>query len=183
MSHQVGSVRRAGVFCYVCCWFGSGVCLASVVLAFVSLFCGIVTYRIELDSGDLAVALEGGTLSFWRQFPDSEPPNSLAFEVGFNTYSNRGVINSLKDWSESPWIPTSESMIGWKSIRVPLWNLLALAAITTFVAWRSKRGRSHVGFCSCGYDLTGNVSGRCPECGVFLNPRHHASKKAAPPHA
>ncbi|HQL54004.1 MAG TPA: hypothetical protein PLQ87_04795, partial [Phycisphaerae bacterium] len=33
-------------------------------------------------------------------------------------------------------------------------------------AWRARR-LHRVGVCrKCGYDLTGNMSGRCPECGA-----------------
>lgn len=31
------------------------------------------------------------------------------------------------------------------------------------------RRRPRPGYCYCGYDLTGNVSGRCPECGVAVS--------------
>src|SRR5262249_37714200 len=34
-----------------------------------------------------------------------------------------------------------------------------------FIVWRLDR-RPPPGHCNCGYDLTGNVSGRCPECGM-----------------
>lgn len=41
------------------------------------------------------------------------------------------------------------------------WPVLAALG----VAWRPRRPRS--GHCAgCGYDLTGNESGRCPECGI-----------------
>ncbi len=52
---------------------------------------------------------------------------------------------------------------------VPLWVPLVVAAVLTLLAWRWKR-RTPPGTCrSCGYDLTGNVSGRCPECGTPTN--------------
>ena len=39
-----------------------------------------------------------------------------------------------------------------------------------FVACVIGLGKHHVvGKCRCGYDLTGNVSGRCPECGEVCN--------------
>lgn len=38
--------------------------------------------------------------------------------------------------------------------------------IATLIVWRSGRKRVKLGHCQCGYDLTGNVSGRCPECGT-----------------
>jgi hypothetical protein len=49
---------------------------------------------------------------------------------------------------------------------VPLWLPLLIIAIPTgFLWWRDCRRRSP-GHCQqCGYNLTGNVSGRCPECG------------------
>ena len=48
---------------------------------------------------------------------------------------------------------------------VPLWLLFALAAIPTVILWRRDRRRIAAGHCrQCGYNLTGNESGKCPEC-------------------
>ncbi len=58
-------------------------------------------------------------------------------------------------------------------VRIPLWMLLLLFAtypvvVTTrsrFVRWRRRRN----GHCRhCGYDLTGDTTGRCPECGIAI---------------
>ena len=50
-------------------------------------------------------------------------------------------------------------------IFVPLWIPLVLIALPTFILWLRDR-RHPRGHCQrCGYNLTGNVSGRCPECG------------------
>ena len=47
---------------------------------------------------------------------------------------------------------------------VPLWIPLLPATIATVILWR--RDRIPPGHCrQCGYNLTGNVSGRCSECG------------------
>ncbi len=49
-------------------------------------------------------------------------------------------------------------------VTVPLWLPLVLMALpTAFLWWRDRP--SPPGHCACGYNLTGNVSGRCPECG------------------
>ena len=49
---------------------------------------------------------------------------------------------------------------------VPLWALIVLAALPTALLWWLDRRRIPPGHCrKCGYNLTGNVSGRCPECG------------------
>ena len=57
------------------------------------------------------------------------------------------------------------------SIRCPFWFLLGLyAAYPAYALARGSichRHRLRSGCCiTCGYNLTGNVSGRCPECGT-----------------
>ncbi|MBP7747344.1 MAG: hypothetical protein KA383_14585 [Phycisphaerae bacterium] len=50
---------------------------------------------------------------------------------------------------------------------VPLWIPLALLALLTAALWWRERRPFPPGCCrTCGYDLRGNQSGRCPECGV-----------------
>ena len=49
---------------------------------------------------------------------------------------------------------------------VPLWIVMVLGGAVTGLLFRLHRRRPAPGHCRCGYDLTGNVSGTCPECGV-----------------
>ncbi len=51
---------------------------------------------------------------------------------------------------------------------VPLWFPFLLIALPTgFLFWSDRHKRTRVGHCAkCGYDLTGNTSGKCPECGA-----------------
>ncbi len=50
-------------------------------------------------------------------------------------------------------------------VQIPFWMPFVLAAgLTAFLWWRECR-RPLPGHCPCGYDLRGNVSGVCPECG------------------
>ena len=51
---------------------------------------------------------------------------------------------------------------------VPLWlPFLVVAIPSVIVWWRSRRARR--GHCErCGYNLAGNVSGICPECGTAI---------------
>ena len=54
--------------------------------------------------------------------------------------------------------------------RTPLWLPLAAIAIPMLLLCRSSRWP--IGRCQkCGYDLTGNVSGVCPECGTAAGNR------------
>jgi hypothetical protein len=56
-------------------------------------------------------------------------------------------------------------------LTVPLWMLFLGAGVPTSVLWCLDRRRGSPGHCrACGYNLTGNVSGRCPECGQAIEP-------------
>jgi len=53
---------------------------------------------------------------------------------------------------------------------VPFWCLIAVTLNPTVILWRRGR-RIPAGYCeSCGYDLTGNESGVCPEYGTTRQP-------------
>ena len=52
-------------------------------------------------------------------------------------------------------------------VNVPLWFLFLLIALPTGWLFWSDHKRKKPGHCpSCGYSLTGNTSGTCPECGA-----------------
>ncbi len=68
----------------------------------------------------------------------------------------------------------------WKFRRIlelPCWVFLAAVSLPTAVLWYRDR-RIPPGFCqNCGYNLTGNVSGRCPECGEVHGQAREAGLK------
>ena len=52
------------------------------------------------------------------------------------------------------------------AIWIPLWMPFLALGVPSFIVWRRTR-RPRAGHCvNCGYDLTGNTSGVCPECGT-----------------
>ena len=66
------------------------------------------------------------------------------------------------------WTPELWDELGSLGLRVrftPLWIPFGVVAVpTAWLWWRDRRFPP--GHCqTCGYDLTGNVSERCPECG------------------
>jgi hypothetical protein len=64
-----------------------------------------------------------------------------------------------------------------RQYRVPSWLPVCLLAVYPVLAFvrspaRRRRQRRQNGLClACGYDLTGNVSGVCPECGTEVEHR------------
>jgi hypothetical protein len=61
-----------------------------------------------------------------------------------------------------------------QSLFVPFWIVTVILAIPTALLWWWDR-RPPKGHCDqCGYDLTGNVSGVCPECGHAAKTRNRA---------
>ena len=54
---------------------------------------------------------------------------------------------------------------------IPLWLVVTITLVLPAIwlialVWRKRRALSPNACPGCGYDLTGNVSGVCPECGV-----------------
>ena len=69
-------------------------------------------------------------------------------------------VRELK-WPLLPWLLRGPHEYG---LVTPLWIPLAFTSSAVVAVWRLGR-RPPVGHCRrCGYDLTGNLSGRCPEC-------------------
>ena len=95
---------------------------------------------------EIGVYLVGGTLQIWL----TESPDWDAY------------FESLK-----PGDPLM--MLGGttKEVAVPLWFVVVVGAVLLGALRISRPARVKVGHCiACGYNLTGNVSGRCPECGA-----------------
>ena len=60
----------------------------------------------------------------------------------------------------------SHGLMGIVEETLPLIYAFAAVAIPTLLVWRLAPPWPPPGHCPCGYNLTGNVSGTCPECGV-----------------
>ena len=56
--------------------------------------------------------------------------------------------------------------LGYTSVWFPLYAVFVAVAVPTLLVWRFWPKPIKPGHCRCGYDLTGNTSGVCPECGV-----------------
>jgi len=111
-----------------------------------------------------------------RGCPPSHSPGAFVLAYGWNlsggslVYSYNYPKNVLAEpgWrvyhrvhSRPMWLPRVERTL----IVLPLWiPFLIVAVLTVFLWWTDRRIPPHC--CqNCGYNLTGNVSGICPECG------------------
>jgi hypothetical protein len=64
-----------------------------------------------------------------------------------------------------------------ETLVIPGWfGITLFAAIPTVWFWRKRKGKRG-GCLNCGYNLTGNVSGVCPECGTPVDRK----SSSAPP--
>ena len=78
----------------------------------------------------------------------------------------RGIGRSFASEAFTGWLPHFDLVGATKTLVVPLWIPLLLTVLATAVfSWWYRR-LIPAGHCQrCGYDLTGNISGVCPECG------------------
>ena len=108
-------------------------------------------------------------------FPVPQPngPGLVLIEAGAISveliHSDIGLLLTLRKptWNLSGWNAWTWSRQS-RYIAVPLYAVFLAVAIPTLLVWRfvPKFPRGH---CQrCGYNLTGNVSGTCPECGRAL---------------
>ena len=91
------------------------------------------------------------------------PKEDLGASLGhFPAPRGWSVVRFQGRWSLGGWLPSRRFKYLWL---VPIWNILLLAALPAVcLVWRGRRtAKDHCQ--QCGYNLKGNISGRCPECG------------------
>ncbi|MDM7999702.1 MAG: hypothetical protein QUS33_06815 [Dehalococcoidia bacterium] len=151
-------------------WTGLVVCLMTVIVWAASMFWAVdcvTAGRVELASaiqGRTTCTLHSGTL--WR------------FDYGKLDYFHTELCSSTgpPGWGAGrnhpfqwylpglPYVRTRSN--GVREAMVPLWLLLVIVAPPTAYLWLRDRRGIPIGHCQkCGYNLTGNVSGVCSECG------------------
>jgi hypothetical protein len=149
-------------------WTGTCLCVLVLILAGVNLWWGVGWASPRMDvclgssCGCLTVAWTNHGLGTW---------------VGMGTgpgWSVQRVNNSwtdLRGWGEFATLPRCYGA-AWpmRYVTLPLWIVLLLAGVPAALLWWQDPRRIPLGHCRCGYDLTGNVSGHCPECGTAVEP-------------
>jgi hypothetical protein len=116
------------------------------------------SWRIDLYGGRWLVRLEKGALGL-RQLYGSAPlgcewqpsvsPDPTCWHPRFETVGLDSAV-FVKWW-----------------LVIPFWVPVLVSSVATVILFRGVRRKQRKGSCrSCGYDLTGNMSGVCPECGT-----------------
>ena len=89
--------------------------------------------------------------SDWRELRRFPLPLIDTYGVAGSTYTRSGIHGTV--------------------LQLPLWLPLLILLIPTLLLWRRDRRKPRPGFCRvCDYDLTGNTTGRSPECGSPCEP-------------
>ncbi len=139
-------------------WFGVAVCVAVLLMSTVSVFVGVGYGHRAFEALVMAGIVDAERGSF-----------RLDANGGFQTFEFM-IIRS--DWSL--WAPVVEYFslpsIRPGGIHLPLGVPLLLTAVATAILFRRDHCASPpAGHCRvCGYDLTGNESGFCSECGTKI---------------
>ncbi|MEW6249614.1 MAG: hypothetical protein AB1716_03125 [Planctomycetota bacterium] len=121
-------------------------------------FCGVPTadYVIGFsDSGLVVVRLPAG-----RAGPAVTCLNNIAQRYGSEVV---GMMQRV--------VPESTNV-------VPIWALATPFLVSSVAAFWKPRPKARTGHCLCGYNLTGNISGRCPECGRVVECALTCSRRA-----
>jgi hypothetical protein len=130
---------------------------------------------------------ESGTVDAWVEYSHGDV--MACFDRYFDPRLDAGLGSDDLDVNGSPWNVEPTFRLGPISFArdrilpghsraiavVPCWAIVAIAAVLPSIGalrfWMSRRTRVRrtLGLCvSCRYDLTGNTSGVCPECGTAV---------------
>lgn len=95
--------------------------------------------------------------------------NGLLIGAHDDLFQPVGVVSGwqlVDAWPGFNWRPQFRTWASGWSLVLPIWIPFLLVTVSTgLLWWLDRRRRSIAGHCQqCGYDLTGNTSGICPEC-------------------
>ena len=145
----------------VCKWAGTVVCVL-IVGAFVWNAWNAACFIWVGQEHDL-VMLGGGWISFQGSLRSFDAITSTHWWL----WHDQKPIDLL---SNLPRLPSIRgTWVSGYRVDLPLWLPFLILLVPTLLLWRRDRRKPHPGFCPrCDYDLTGNTTGRCPECGLDI---------------
>ncbi len=161
-------IRRPSRLRRIAKWIGLGACVAILCLWAISFW--FIIYYDELSQ--FPPSLWHGRVRFltpirgWGSF-SMKPLSHFASVIGPRTWWDKIDLKWPGTWAIGPGMG--------RIWNIPLWMPFAAVAIPTAILWRRDR-RPLKGHClHCGYNLTGNESGVCPECATPVRKRGDAA--------
>ncbi len=93
------------------------------------------------------------------------------WELDYSRTTAPAVIETRKHWGNFGYSTSAFGLYENYSVRAPFWAIMLLFASYPTLAFlrgplRRQRRRKRNECIHCGYNLTGNLSGTCPECGL-----------------
>lgn len=168
-----GGTRVASLL--ACAATGLSICIAAMWIASVFYYVWWVrpSVMLQVRGGGFSIIHSPGARwevpSFWDQ-PDSwfEGPTT-----GLQVYRASG-LGWFGAWELHRDLFEPRKVYG---VGLPFWPLFLVSLVISCLLWKRVCRRLPLGLCThCGYDLTGNVSGRCPECGGSVDPASPVSR-------
>jgi hypothetical protein len=160
------SGRRKRRLLEKCLWLLAGVALL------VWLVSGRVSYVLVVSKSAVVVIVSGDVIFAWET-PADHPVDVVGIYSSWPRFHKNG-------WLPSPW-PWWHRYQGMTTAGVPLWLVAAPAIVGAWIIRRHTRAPTGERMCGhCGYDSTGNVSGRCPECGEQVSRRGESAASIDP---
>lgn len=136
----------------------------SIMILGLYLFCAMYMASYVHPSGTWSISLAYGRVGF-----AGHRMNSLGWKC-FPIHTRFPELTTQMPWYDfaHTWLGFDLPGMGFGGgyFCIPVWLLVvAVGSPTAFLWWRN---RPKGGFCRvCKFDLTGNVSGTCPECGTW----------------
>jgi hypothetical protein len=124
-------------------------------------------WKIESSNGDLSIVRMSGDKDFFG----GDTPGWSYSRTGLLVRRGPYVVR-IAGSGQYSYFMSYAGRIHSKGITLPYWLIILMSAIAPAFWLRaevSRRRRARPGLCrACGYNLTGNASGICPECGAAI---------------
>lgn len=152
-------------------WVATSICVSLILVFIASLhyYMGYVSFGRTLvcRSGAIVIQITHGPDKEFREAQQRYPPS---FVLKKNTSPERMTwLPNIRTTRPKDYRLYYTSKMTTIKMIVPLWLLLLPAVACCLWVVLAKEERE-VGTCiSCGYDLRGNLSGLCPECGTPIS--------------
>ncbi len=163
-----------------------GICGMVVAGLFVVAMALTYRYRVYVSGGSSLIAAVNGIFCVIHFRPPDETTPKITADADWDVLAilwSAGSAPSANSaylaikygrfylpprFRSTKWLPSFHRIANSSTFVMPIWLLTLAVAIPSFLIWRRAR-KLLPDHCLCGYNLTGNVSGKCPECGKKID--------------